>query len=275
MTVTSDRRFIALAREASLAAGLIGNGVTTLRKSNFSQAGLYYDAFFNLSIGLERCGKMVILLDHYFDNKKFMNDNKMKNKYGHNLKKIHRKSLDIAHKYCTDENIFPQNDIHERIIQSLSIFAKSTRYYNLNSICSGVYEDDQDPVSNWWQNVCEFILLRHYNKNTRKQHEQLASSLQELMENSSIVRHTSETLQPITSIGEATQHAGEVLIAQQWSQFYCLQICRFYARILGILGRKRYEDHKNHFIPELKEFFVIFDQPDSQLKKKKTWIVHK
>ena len=40
-----------LANEANLTASLLGNGLNALRKADLYNKGLYYQAFFSLSIG--------------------------------------------------------------------------------------------------------------------------------------------------------------------------------------------------------------------------------
>ena len=46
--------FQALAREAGLAAEHLAAGVTSLGKANYAHKGIYFQAFFDLSIGFER-----------------------------------------------------------------------------------------------------------------------------------------------------------------------------------------------------------------------------
>lgn len=43
-----------LANEAALTASLLGNGLNSLRRADMYNKGLYYQAFFSLSIGIER-----------------------------------------------------------------------------------------------------------------------------------------------------------------------------------------------------------------------------
>ena len=59
--------FVALAREAGIAAELLAAGVTALGRASSSQDGLYNQAFFNLSIGFERAAKLGIMLDYCID----------------------------------------------------------------------------------------------------------------------------------------------------------------------------------------------------------------
>ena len=58
----------ALGREAELSAEQIAQGVTALGKANHAQKGIYTQAFFGLSIGLERLAKLILLADHAISN---------------------------------------------------------------------------------------------------------------------------------------------------------------------------------------------------------------
>jgi hypothetical protein len=56
-------RWNAFAREAGIAGHSISSGLTALRQVNYAQKGLYNQAFFGLSIGLERLLKLIALID--------------------------------------------------------------------------------------------------------------------------------------------------------------------------------------------------------------------
>lgn len=58
-----SREFIALQNEALFTKELLGIGVTQLYKANYAKKGIYYQAFTCLSTGLERIGKLCLILD--------------------------------------------------------------------------------------------------------------------------------------------------------------------------------------------------------------------
>jgi hypothetical protein len=58
----------ALNREAQLAAGQIAIGITALGKANYADKGRYAEAFFGLSIGLERMAKLILIAGHCIEN---------------------------------------------------------------------------------------------------------------------------------------------------------------------------------------------------------------
>ena len=63
-----------LANEANLTASLLGNGLNALRKADLYHKGLYYQAFFSLSIGIERLLKIIIINEYRVNLIGFLND---------------------------------------------------------------------------------------------------------------------------------------------------------------------------------------------------------
>lgn len=66
--ILRDHTWHAMQREAQLAAAQVAHGVTALGWANHAQTGLYTQAFFGLSIGFERMGKLIFVTDHAINN---------------------------------------------------------------------------------------------------------------------------------------------------------------------------------------------------------------
>lgn len=108
--------------EGSLTAFALADGLDCLRKANVYEKGMYYKAFFSLSIGLERLLKLIIMYEYRIRNNGNFPDNKEIKTKGHNL-------------YEMFNIVVPEileNDLYNNIIKFLSNFAKTTRYYNLD-----------------------------------------------------------------------------------------------------------------------------------------------
>src|SRR5712671_1219251 len=75
----------AIGREGELAAEQLASGVTILGRANHAQKGLYAQAFFALSIGMERLAKLIFMADHAITNGgRYPIDNELK-KLGHDI----------------------------------------------------------------------------------------------------------------------------------------------------------------------------------------------
>ena len=64
--MTLGPKWKAVQREAQLASEQIAHGVTVLGRASHAQTGLYAQAFFGISIGLERMGKLIFLANFVF-----------------------------------------------------------------------------------------------------------------------------------------------------------------------------------------------------------------
>jgi len=110
-----------LANEASLTSSLLGSGLNALRRADTYNKGLYYQAFFSLSIGIERLLKIIIINQYRCENEgTFPKDIKLK-KLSHNL-------IDL----CEHTGISFRNSLHIKIIEFLSSFSTKARYYNID-----------------------------------------------------------------------------------------------------------------------------------------------
>ena len=94
----------ALGREAELAGEQLALGVTALGRANHAQQGLYTQAFFALSIGFERPGKLILVADHAIENhRSWLTDNELKT-VGHDISALFAAAEPIALKHPRDDS---------------------------------------------------------------------------------------------------------------------------------------------------------------------------
>jgi hypothetical protein len=88
--------FEALGKEALFTREMLGAGATQIRNANYASKGVYFQAFTSLSTGLERIGKLCLMLDHYVDhNDRFPDADYMKNEICHKIAVIYKKSASV------------------------------------------------------------------------------------------------------------------------------------------------------------------------------------
>jgi hypothetical protein len=80
--------FVALLSEAALAAEAVAFGATVLGRASYAQKSYYAQAFFSLSVGLERCGKLALAMDHALESDGSFPSKKTLKAYGHDLVKL-------------------------------------------------------------------------------------------------------------------------------------------------------------------------------------------
>jgi len=261
--------FIALQREASIGAEMVASGLTLLGKASSFRPGLYSQAFFNLTIGLERTAKLVVLLDYYFDNDHtFFDDNGLRNKYGHDLNKLLETSKQISETLVTDERYkFPDTELHKKLILFLSDFAKTTRYYNLD-LLTNTCRNQYDPIKAWNADIGSLILKKY----PLRKKSQAPEVLIKAMEPHTRVMGTAEDHSPLNSLMGAAENNHKSEHINKYGRLLILQIVRTMAESISELTMKAYKEQTTD-IPVLTDFFRIYHNEDSYFLKRKTWTV--
>jgi hypothetical protein len=114
-----------------------------------AQPGPLYAAFFNYAIGMERLLKILLLLDKWHRERKFLTNEELKAK-GHKLQNLHQDVLPLFQQYAvTCETSYGPDEINSDLLSFLSDFANGSRYYNLNSLADSTAQDAKNPIYRW------------------------------------------------------------------------------------------------------------------------------
>jgi hypothetical protein len=268
----------ALQRESALAAEHLASGVTALGKANYAQEAYYAQAFFALTIGLERCAKLALLIDHALQHGGKFPGNKELRDYGHDIDVLLDQVNQIAGRLGMSEaeNRLPNSNIHKGIIEVLSDFARNvTRYYNLDLVTAAPSVTNRaDPLRRWFEVVVNPICDLHYKGKQRKRHDENALLIDAVFSERALVRHHTETGEPLDSLYEASKRTGMTEAMAPYIRLYVMQIIRFVARVLSELGRAAQQAQLQD-VPYLSEFFVIFNNGDQYLKTRKSWSIYR
>jgi hypothetical protein len=272
----NSREFIALLRESGIAAELLASGVTALGKANAAQHGWYNQAFFNLSIGLERAVKIVMVINHCLEHSGTFPSDKDLRTYGHDIKGLleHADVISQQRRAGEEYATLPSTDIHKGIIETFSEFANATRYYNLDLLVLGKGKAFRDPLAAWIIRVGNPILKKHYSARRQDADKKRAEALEQVIGSRALIRHHTESGTPINSVERAALHSAETKVIQKYGQLYVLQIIRFLAYLISDLT---YQAHEGRLakIPYLNEFFTIFINGDAYFKSRRTWSIYR
>jgi hypothetical protein len=262
-----------LISEAGLAAEAIAFGATVLGRANYAHQGYYAQAFFSLSVGLERSGKLALLLDYALDNQGAFPSGQVLRSYGHNLKKLLARSEAIAQKRGIDAQL-PASAIHDGILSTLTDFATNvTRYYNLEYIAGEPAATSRDsPIASWYKNVTTPVLAKHYGHQRRIRVEERARAIEAMTGSITLVRFHSEKGELINSVYDGSRRTGERNAAIPWERMYVLQFGRFVGRVLGDLGHLTQGTLPD--VPYMSDFFRIFNNSDSYFRSRKVWSIY-
>lgn len=241
-----------LANEASLTSSLLGNGLNALRKANIYNKGLYYQAFFSLSIGVERLLKIIIITQYRSEhNGDFPVDIDMK-KIGHNLIKL-----------CQYTGVqFKKDSIHEKIVIFLDDFARESRYYNIDSM---IDNDVQyyDPLYEW--SLMAEIILDSSGKRKEIRNKQ---ELGRLIDSVSLCRfYDLQGNEVNNAIGILNVYENQEII-QAYSVQYMFEI------ITKLVEEIRRLQEIKYMMPVLTEFFPLYHTywKSYEVRKKKDWL---
>lgn len=159
-----------LEQEGLLARACLCNGLTALRRANLGdKKGLFYPAFFELSIGFERTLKLVLILDHMARNNMVPPDSKSVENYGHKLLSL----FNAAKTICATHDLialdtFRADSLQVVILGFLDDFAHpGGRYSNINKLTGHRHQAMADPIAQWGK-IANRIFHEHATPGERK-----------------------------------------------------------------------------------------------------------
>lgn len=266
-----NQTFKTLLKEAAFTKEILGEGATQIRKANYAKKGMYFLSFTSLSTGLERIGKLCLMLDYYIDNNGAFPDPKyLKNNIGHNLEKLYTESKNIIKKRNINLNFLNNLDdkVHQNILKILSDFAKGERYSNINLLV-GVTPNN-DPIQNWYNEVDMPLFNERVSKSRKEKIKINSEIINELFSSVFHVQHISESGKELTQLDKASYETGFNNAVCKYRQLYIMQIIRYWSELLRELQYLAMELGTED-IPFFSEIFGMFCNSDSYLKTRKTW----
>lgn len=263
----SSPQFNALNREAGIASAAISKGINALNFASFGSTWHYNSAFFDLSVGLERIGKLIIIIDHRMKFGSFPSKSILKNEIRHDIYRIVSMANDIGIERKYDKYTRPDDPISDGIIKTLTEFAKEARYYNIDLLAG----DNRfpEPISAWSERVGKPIIETHYRAADRKRAEALACRAGLDLEEYTAVLHMAEDGTPISSVWESIIESSKIPVLQNYSRMYCLRIVRHLSYLLISIGDEfRPIDRQ---VPYFEEYFGIYRCKDAEFLRRKKW----
>ncbi len=265
-------------RECLLVSQLINAGLNALEKANYKDGeGYYYNAFFNLSIGIERLAKLIWIADYIIENNGQLPSGQAIKNYGHNLTNLLTEVGGIATKHNLELTYSrPDDDISNSIIRCLDSFANARegRYANLNNLDGSNAENEFEPIKKWWNEVATPILGEHYfgTNFEKKVQQDIEQYLKSPTEVAFFIFYMDELGETINTLQDCWARDGQTEIVQKFDLYYTLRIVRWVADVFFILSRNwgwglgecsKFDALFNHF-----EHFTMFRSTDEELQKK-------
>lgn len=268
--------WLALHRESSLVQQLVGSGATALGRANYAdKKGEYYNAFFGLSLGIERLAKLVLVIDHAIDAEGQLPGQAVIRAYGHKLIKL----LDDVDTLCVRRSLQPDyarptDNISNSIVACLDAFAdaKRGRYANFQALGDPNFESEFEPIRKWWMEVAERILQKHYANTTKERRVNSNAELSHaLLSDVSSVHYFNETGDVMQDVRTASVRTGQTEIVQKFGRYYALQIVRWLACAHRAISDLASHDMGLDAFYGHSEYFDTYRVDDNFLKTRKVW----
>lgn len=256
-------KFVLLMNEGNLVAEMLAQGATYLSKVHKSENTLYYHVFNNLSRGLERLLKLILITSAVYNHQEITS--KQIRKYGHDLLLLKEKVIEITKEYPKSK--FDINrinkKIHNNILKELNEFSKNKRYYNIDKLGNKHY---CDPVISWEKNVINYIIDENLNKFELKFFVDDMRSKQDL----NLLSTQEMTISVGVNIGPR-----EKLEIEKNLRLYVMQIIREFASFLVEISDLAWVgNNKNEHIPFFRESYYNLIQKDNFYKSHKTYSMY-
>lgn len=276
MPMFSDTWFL-LEQEGLLAQACLCNGLTALRKANLGdKKGLYYSAFFELSIGFERMLKLVLILDHMARNQLIPPDSKTIESYGHKLISL----FDAAKAVSTARGLnslqaFTTDSLSIKILEFLDSFAHSGgRYSNINKLTGHRHQAMADPIVQWGE-IADWIIREHA---TNRQRQQAKSSGQVMSAalGDATLSLINDLNQQRPDIARLLTRASELEVAAKHAIFALVTLIAALSDVLGSVCEYAWKTNPPApsgmaDVPNMKEFFQFAWPNRKYVMRKRRW----
>lgn len=197
--------FNALLREAQFTKEMLGTGATQIRLANYATKGIYFQAFTSLSTGLERMGKLCLMLDHFIETGgKFPTLKEMKHEVGHKLELPYHRSQEVVQRRSIQLRFMHDlsDPVHSAIMTVLHDFADGDRYSNIDVLVNG--SATADPIARWFNEVDMPLFSSRVPQKKKEQIAHNARGGAQLMSSFSMVLHTAEMGEEISTFEKAS-----------------------------------------------------------------------
>lgn len=267
----NNQIFNALLKEAQFTNEMLRAGVSQIGTADYASKGKYFQAFTSLSTGIERIGKLSLILDHYIDHSgNFPIDSALTNQIGHNLVMPYSMSKEIVIKRSIRFEYLKNLDdqLSQNVLAVLSHFAKGERYSNINLVVGK--PNTSDPIGDWFENVDQLILKSYISKSDESKIKFNAQVIRQLLNDFMIVQYTSETGTEITDIQDASYRTGLNTAVIPFRRLAVLKIARYWVELLSQLQSLSMRLRRGD-IPFFDEVFAAFLNSDQYFLTDNPW----
>ena len=266
-----------LEQEGLLAQACLCNGLTALRRANLGdKKGLFYSAFFELSIGFERVLKLGLILDHMANNKLAPPPSKCIEGFRHDLIRL----FDATKTVCTARGLtfldkFPPDSLPIRILDFLDRFADTGgRYSNINKLTGHKHQAVDDPIVKWGEIASQIMQTQATPR--ERQRAQLNGLVASAAFGDAAASLISDLNQQLMGVASLHVRASELDTAAKHAVYALVTLIAALREVIdslcvsawkaGTAGRSGMPD-----VPDMKEFFQFAWADRQYVMRKRMW----
>ncbi|MDD5033897.1 MAG: hypothetical protein PHE55_03995 [Methylococcaceae bacterium] len=266
-----------LEQEGMLAQACLCNGLTALRRANLGdKKGLFYSAFFELSIGFERVLKLVLILDHMARNKLDPPDSKTVEDFGHKLRSLFDATKVACATHGVDAlDVFQANSLPIVILDFLDDFAHpGGRYSNINKLTGHKHQTMADPIVQWGE-IANRIMQTHATPKERER-AQLNGQMASVVFGDAAASLISDLNQQQMDVAPLHVRAAELDIAAKYAIYALVTLIAALREALDSLCARAWAANPPGTsgmadIPDMKEFFQFAWPNKPYVMRKRQW----
>lgn len=263
------KSFILLQQEGYLISSCLSMGLTELRSANVHNKGSFYSSLFNLSVGIERLLKAIVIIDHMIKNELSVPTKKRLKEYGHDIVELYDTCVSIANERKIEVTTRDSLDnVSSEILGLLSDFAQTTRYHNLDSLSSPSIR--KDPLFHWAE-IISLILERDV---PVKQREKIMAQAKSI--SSAIEENTMTIMQGLDQKALTTEEALALPgLHDQAVKYAVLNIINMLSQLRSLVSELSHQAYAFNSqlppFPQMQEFLEWVWNDRQYVLRKKRW----
>jgi hypothetical protein len=257
-----------LIHEGYLIHASLTSGLTALRSAGTHDKGKFYSALFNLSIGIERLCKSVIIIDRMLRNNMIPPSESEMKQFGHNLKKLHAAVSEISRKrQISFDELDKYDSVTNSIVALIDDFALRSRYHNLDKLGAG--GKSKDPLEEW-QRILSDVLSTDYKKSAINKKLAHVKKFTDLIKDNSFVMSTGLDGKSL-SFDDAFAEPALQEMALKHVNLRLIKLLTPFRDLMGDLCREVYAYGPIPCIPQMQEFLSWIWDDKAYVLRKKVW----
>ena len=266
------KKYSLILRELKVAKDLLNSGITTIGNANQEHMGLYYSAFTDLSQGLERLMKVIIILRSLSETNKLPTKKEIQS-FSHNLEALYRECANLGLKLNIVDDL-GDREVITKMINVLDKFASDPdngRYYNISMILCGDKPLDKMPddcIKDWSLEVDEYLIKHHVCNRTKKKNHSKADSIVPILDKNAIIEMDGE-LGPVIGSQAFVDGNTRYLLSNQLRMFFLAKLVRYLSKILG--AQTDVIRGLDSEVPDYGEIFRYYLTEDKYLRRKRRY----